>query len=68
MDSDLLNTPPAITVHVRTVDGNLEYCICRLCRRFDDPVLRALYGTFSLEYRRFKRQSRMRRKKRRGWA
>lgn len=59
---------PRVVVHVRTVDGNLEYCVCRNCRRHTDPEMVAHYGNFSYEYRLFKRQRRMRRKKRRGWA
>lgn len=60
---------PEVTVHVRTADGTVAVCICRSCRSFrDDAELRSIYGDFTPWYRAFKRQRRMRRKKRRGWA
>jgi hypothetical protein len=65
---DVMETAPRIVVHVRTIDGNIECCICRDCRRYTDPEIGTPYENFSWEYRLFKRQRRMRRKKRRGWA
>jgi len=60
--------PPEVTVHIMTPDGPLAVCICRSCRSSGlDTELRAAYGSLLPWYRKFKRQQRMRRKKRRGW-
>lgn len=62
------NGRPRVCVHIRMGGESVTICVCKGCRRYTDPEIIQDWGTMAWEYRVFKRQRRMRRKMKRGWA